>query len=170
MTSTTANDAAIETLLDAAVKTALKQPDPDKFIAWFGDAVPKLVPELFAGDSDAAAIRQVALSMARSLWNVLPLPDNNYRPRPLPKPQRNDACPCGSGRKYKQCCAAFEQNIPDFPPELLLAHVLRNISLKALAELPMRFISPEQLAAVAEQWIEQGDAKIGRASCRERVS
>ena len=22
-----------------------------------------------------------------------------------PKPGRNDACPCGSGRKYKQCCA-----------------------------------------------------------------
>ena len=21
------------------------------------------------------------------------------------KPQRNEPCPCGSGRKYKQCCA-----------------------------------------------------------------
>lgn len=22
----------------------------------------------------------------------------------MPKPGRNDRCPCGSGRKYKQCC------------------------------------------------------------------
>lgn len=24
--------------------------------------------------------------------------------RSLPKPERNDPCPCGSGRKYKKCC------------------------------------------------------------------
>ncbi|WP_373280656.1 SEC-C metal-binding domain-containing protein, partial [Methylomonas koyamae] len=24
---------------------------------------------------------------------------------PLAKPGRNEACPCGSGRKYKHCCA-----------------------------------------------------------------
>ena len=24
--------------------------------------------------------------------------------RPEPKIGRNDACPCGSGKKYKQCC------------------------------------------------------------------
>ena len=159
MTANPSADAALSTLLEAAVKTALKTPDPTAFLDWFGTNAPDLAPELFGADSDAAAVRQVALSMGRALWNALPQPDNNYRPRPLPKPQRNDACPCGSGRKYKQCCAAFEQNIPDFPPELLLAQVLRNVSLKALAELPLRFISPEQLAAVAEQWIEQGDAK-----------
>ncbi|MFO1384799.1 MAG: SEC-C metal-binding domain-containing protein [Chitinivorax sp.] len=159
MTANPSADAALSTLLEAAVKTALKNPDPAAFLDWFGASAPDLAPELFGADSDAAAARQVALSMGRALWNALPQPDNNYRPRPLPKPQRNDACPCGSGRKYKQCCAAFEQNIPDFPPELLLAQVLRHVSLKALAELPLRFISPEQLAAVAEQWIEQGDAK-----------
>jgi uncharacterized protein len=25
------------------------------------------------------------------------------------KPQRNDPCPCGSGKKYKQCCLKNEQ-------------------------------------------------------------
>jgi uncharacterized protein YecA (UPF0149 family) len=24
------------------------------------------------------------------------------------KPERNDPCPCGSGRKFKNCCARFE--------------------------------------------------------------
>lgn len=26
--------------------------------------------------------------------------------RECPKPGRNDPCPCGSGKKYKKCCAA----------------------------------------------------------------
>jgi SEC-C motif-containing protein len=24
----------------------------------------------------------------------------------MPRPGRNDACPCGSGKKFKQCCAS----------------------------------------------------------------
>ena len=28
------------------------------------------------------------------------------RPRSVPKVGRNAPCPCGSGRKYKRCCAA----------------------------------------------------------------
>lgn len=31
------------------------------------------------------------------------------RPANMPKPGRNDPCPCGSGIKYKKCCApAFD--------------------------------------------------------------
>ncbi|MFN7671782.1 MAG: SEC-C metal-binding domain-containing protein [Planctomycetota bacterium] len=31
------------------------------------------------------------------------------RPAAQPKPGRNDLCPCGSGLKYKKCCApAFD--------------------------------------------------------------
>ncbi len=29
--------------------------------------------------------------------------------RSAPKVGRNDACPCGSGKKYKKCCLAHEQ-------------------------------------------------------------
>jgi uncharacterized protein len=31
--------------------------------------------------------------------------DSNLRARAL-RPGRNDPCPCGSGRKFKKCCAA----------------------------------------------------------------
>ena len=31
-------------------------------------------------------------------------PDNAQVVRTVPKVGRNDPCPCGSGRKYKQCC------------------------------------------------------------------
>ncbi len=42
------------------------------------------------------------------------LPGEDEEPLPSPvdpiqagkKPGRNDPCPCGSGKKYKQCCAA----------------------------------------------------------------
>ncbi|MGL4344232.1 MAG: SEC-C metal-binding domain-containing protein, partial [Cellulosilyticaceae bacterium] len=37
--------------------------------------------------------------------------DTSMGPQPKvkqEKPNRNDACPCGSGKKYKQCCGKFE--------------------------------------------------------------
>jgi hypothetical protein len=35
------------------------------------------------------------------------------------KPGRNSPCPCGSGKKYKQCCLkkARWENVPDLPGE-----------------------------------------------------
>ena len=30
----------------------------------------------------------------------------------MPSPGRNDACPCGSGKKYKQCCALKQNKLP----------------------------------------------------------
>jgi preprotein translocase subunit SecA len=33
-----------------------------------------------------------------------PLPPPVEPVRSEPKPKRNDPCPCGSGKKYKQCC------------------------------------------------------------------
>ena len=32
------------------------------------------------------------------------LPERQYYPSPAPKVERNDPCPCGSGKKYKKCC------------------------------------------------------------------
>ena len=30
--------------------------------------------------------------------------DTNKKPKRVKKVGRNDPCPCGSGKKYKQCC------------------------------------------------------------------
>lgn len=35
--------------------------------------------------------------------------DNNYKLPSIKKPGRNDKCPCGSGKKYKQCCIIYEE-------------------------------------------------------------
>lgn len=35
--------------------------------------------------------------------------DCNYKLPAEKKPGRNDKCPCGSGKKYKQCCMIYEE-------------------------------------------------------------
>src|SRR5262249_21235818 len=47
-------------------------------------------------------------------------------PKPMPEPGHSDPCPCGSGRKFHQCCLP----IPLMPPltqEALWPYVLANI-------------------------------------------
>jgi len=56
-------------------------------------------------------LHALAIKLATVIWNSIPLPSNNFRPLPMPVPKRNDPCLCGSGKKYKQCCA----QLPDFP-------------------------------------------------------
>ena len=54
---------------------------------------------------------------AHPLFEVNDIPSSVPRPRPAPVPAdrarptpgRNDSCPCGSGRKYKKCCIAGDQ-------------------------------------------------------------
>jgi len=41
-------------------------------------------------------------------WQVKRTPVQSYQ-RESPKIGRNDPCPCGSGRKYKQCCGSPEK-------------------------------------------------------------
>jgi hypothetical protein len=43
------------------------------------------------------------------------------------KPGRNDPCRCGSGKKYKNCCLAAEQQLNDSPQGLAWARVRRAI-------------------------------------------
>ena len=58
--------------------------------------------------------KEVAAELAelRSRWldtkSKLPAPTSALPPieKPATKPSRNGPCPCGSGKKYKRCCAA----------------------------------------------------------------
>jgi uncharacterized protein len=46
-----------------------------------------------------------AIVEVREYWKVLRNPPKPVR-RESPKTGRNDPCPCGSGKKFKQCCGA----------------------------------------------------------------
>lgn len=101
----------------------------------------------------------IATLMALEIWNATPIPENRFRPRKQARPERNAPCLCGSGKKFKQCCAAV--NTPDLgiSEELMLAQVLDLMPAKKLAELPLLELHPESLALVASQWIDEGQPK-----------
>jgi uncharacterized protein len=83
---------------------------------------PLLAPILYAATGDAAIcgdgqepmdgeehlsdIAQALLNLAE-YWRLPPELRGPQRPaRAVPKPGRNQPCPCGSGKKYKRCCGS----------------------------------------------------------------
>ncbi|KAF0103220.1 MAG: hypothetical protein FD187_452 [bacterium] len=155
--------AAFDFALSLATRIALSHDDPNKFLDWLrqygleffikAEAIPAIPKE------DWPALGSV---LGRAILNHLPDPRNDFKPRKLPEPGRNDPCPCGSGRKFKQCCGGVGMPPMDFPAELLLPHVLRLLSKKDLPAVPHRRFNPELLAAVARDWAEKGEADRGR--------
>ncbi len=87
--------------------------------------------------------------------------------RAQPKVGRNDACPCGSGKKYKKCCAKDEDRISLSPVagltmreyrkrlhEFLDAKGLLSQHPADLAGLPFDELSVEQLDSVFQVFVE----------------
>ncbi len=149
-----------EFLLHTAAGIILKHEDPVRFLHWFCESALLIAPEFFKPYSpEPAALRSLLTVMGREIWNRTPLPDNSFRPRALPKPERNSPCPCGSGRKYKQCCAMAEAGGSAFPNLSMLGYVLDAIPASQRAALPYAYLNPEELAFVAEQWMGKGREK-----------
>jgi len=98
----------------------------------------------------------MATMLGMEIWNATPIPDNRFRPRKLAKPERNAPCPCGSGSKYKQCCAELPPLDLGISEELMLAEVLDLLPAKALAAAPLHELHPDALALVAQRWLDEG--------------
>jgi tetratricopeptide (TPR) repeat protein len=101
----------------------------------------------------------MATMLGMDVWNVTPIPENRFRPRKLNKPERNAPCPCGSGNKFKQCCANLPPLDLGITEELMLSEVLGLLPQKTLKELPLHDLHPDALALVAQRWLDEGDAK-----------
>jgi hypothetical protein len=65
----------------------------------------------------------------------------------MTKPGRNDGCPCGSGRKYKKCCALKERRTSS---TLLLA--VGGAVLAAIIIGLVQFTSERQSAPAGRVW------------------
>ncbi|MEO5376992.1 MAG: SEC-C metal-binding domain-containing protein [Magnetococcus sp. DMHC-6] len=77
---------------------AALEPDVLKIAAWLAGAE----------DISVTPFAKWYIYLAERLIDLAPKPENGFqaRPRrtiPIPKIGRNEACPCGSGKKYKQC-------------------------------------------------------------------
>ena len=121
--------------------------DPDEVLAVGPGAAS---PEAVAQDG------RFFSSLGWAIASAMPLPTNSFRARRLPMPGRNDACVCGSGAKFKQCCATFFAHLPPFEPDLMLALVIRAMPAAQWAGLPRFHVSPDAVAAAAELLCDEG--------------
>lgn len=140
-------------LLDDAIAEAVSHEDPRRFMDWFRDHVADYETEASDGELLDAAFIAV---LGRSIWNALPLPGNGFKPSPLPEPGRNDPCFCGSGEKYKRCCA--ESPTLPLDPEHILPSVLDHTPAETLARRVRAGRVPvNALVQVAGRRFERGE-------------
>ena len=145
--------------LDEAFERIVAGQPLDEFSAWFVtrfDSAGDLQP-LSAADADWS--RRGRLALARWFWAQTPVPDNNWRPRGLPAPGRNQPCYCGSGRKYKHCCHEFADVHPPLDHDTLLGMALDHASAAALAPEQLRKLPAHALVVAADDWNESGQAE-----------
>jgi tetratricopeptide (TPR) repeat protein len=101
--------------------------------------------------------RLVLLALARQFWSHVPRPATQWRAQPLPKIERNDACYCGSGKKYKQCCAQFSTMPVPLESDVLFALALDAIDPTTLKASDWVSLPPHALAQAAVFWSDRGD-------------
>ncbi len=58
---------------------------------------------------------------------------------------RNDPCPCGSGRKYKQCCANKAEGRSRFGTYLLIAALIAMVAVVVYNVTGERGAGPRQV-------------------------
>ena len=149
----------LDELLDAAaVRLVIDGIAHEEFVPWLAEEVMTRSPVLGAllRDSTDGDLRA---AFARDLWNRFPRPDNRFRPDPRPTPSRNDPCPCGSGRKYKQCCLAADER-PGLAEHLsLLVPVLDTCDDAALEALDGWSMPGDDLLDALVHWADDGRAE-----------
>lgn len=142
-----------DALLTACARQLIKDGAPETFVRWFADAAPQLMPELFSRANEPT---RVARALARGVYGITPLPQNNFEPKRLPQPGRNDPCFCGTGRKYKHCCRAIDGTMP-FPEVNMLRYVLDTMPKKDYASLPGTPVRIDAVHDAAVQWNDEGE-------------
>jgi tetratricopeptide (TPR) repeat protein len=157
-----AETADLDALLRMGVHEALAGTDFKNAFGSFLAELPRQAPG-FMARIPAGAERAIGLALFREIWNHTPRPDLGWKRLTLPKPERNAPCPCGAGRKYKQCCAPMEGRSP-FPSDgfTVLSYVLETVPVADYGNLPFRQLDPAEVAHVASEW--QADDRIGPAT------
>ncbi len=160
-------------LIGRGIHRAMKTEDFGALTDFLVGELPMLlVPEMRV--QSAEALRSLAWNLGRSIWNVTPLPSQGYRPRPVPAPERNEACPCGSGRKFKKCCGLFAHEFPTIPEEGAWEALAGQIDVRETARLLEAPALPANaLAPLAKLLEERGESRraarlLGKALAEAR--
>ena len=108
----TGDVAEADAMFDAAARYCLEHPDREAFLDWFAETGPGLAPRLAADiESSGGPAERFFRLFGAAIHNELPLPQQRFRAIRTPLPGRNEPCLCGSGEKFKQCCAALAESL-----------------------------------------------------------
>lgn len=144
------------TVISVATSLIMKDVTAEKFLQWARESIPILAPSAFKSVPGELQ-EQYAFWIGFDLWNAAPLPSNNFKPNPLPKPERNTSCPCGSTRKYKQCCAQLPST-EAFPKDIYWSFIPQVCSKAYINKLIKKFQMPViGIAHIAEYYCENDD-------------
>ena len=123
------------------------------FAARFLGDTDHLLPPPAQGNlrEDPRLRRSLAVALVRALWRLMPDPTHRYAPAPLPNPERNAPCHCGSGLKYKKCCAPIDAGVP-IARMNLLPYLLDALPKKRWSELVGSRIALDMVGVTAHEW------------------
>ena len=107
---------------------------------------------------DPALRRSLAIALVRALWRQMPDPTHRYALASLPNPERNAPCHCGSGLKYKKCCAPIDAGVP-IERMNLLPNVLEVLPKKRWSELVGSRVPLDMVGHTAYEWTLEGRDK-----------
>lgn len=142
----------VERLIVESLDRILALEDSEAFLAWAREAFPPMLG-LYPSDLPQEDQHRMANAFATVIWNGTPLPSNGFRPRPLPNPERNASCPCGSGRKYKLCCAQLPP-LPELAAEEIWGALLDRLSDEQLERaVTSRALPTHLLSEVGQRWL-----------------
>ena len=132
------------------------------FCDWFCASLQvRLDPVVGGRTEDPESARRFMLALARKLWSGVPMLALRWRRQALPRVERNDRCYCGSGRKFKQCCAELADLPEVIDPDHVLGLVLANMRPAQLTLAQLRQVPPAALAAAAVSIQQaQGDERV----------
>ncbi|MEO5341696.1 MAG: SEC-C metal-binding domain-containing protein [Magnetococcus sp. MYC-9] len=146
-----------------ALVRAVLDPNRDLLAAWLSGA-----EELAAKSQAAYPFKDWYLYFADRLLDMMPHPEWGFQSRPkrsvaAPRIGRNDPCPCGSGKKYKQCHLEQEER-PDWklgsPTPVIRAmavsKLVHELPPTRLDKVPLDLAPPVALTEMASVFQAQG--------------
>lgn len=158
-------------LIGGTMAEAQRTEDPAAVQRELRRLLPELLPQMAAAVPGEAALRSLEVSLSRAIWNAAPLASNGYRARPLPEPERNAPCPCGSGAKYKRCCARLAHALPPITPEAAWQALSPRLSMEeAKRALDSVGLPPEALAPLARRLHELQGSRSALKRLRSHLS
>ena len=93
----------IEKLLEDSVAEICRHENFSRFLRWMQERMGVRRKTLFSPGTEED-MPHLATLLALAIWNVVPLPGQGFQVKKIAFPDGNQACLCGSGKKFINCC------------------------------------------------------------------